>query len=143
VHYRGSDKRGEVEDLDKVNRSYFDVLDGLPSETRIFLLTDDAQAAERFRTQYGDRIVTTDAQRTSDDQGVHYLPSSDRRRLGTEVMVDTYVAMRCDRFIGNGGSNVSAFVATLKTWRDGDCILLLPSLLSFRLPALYIPPVQP
>jgi protein O-GlcNAc transferase len=141
VHYRGTDKHGELDNLDEVNRGYFDVLDGLPSEMRVFLLTEDAAAVERFRARYGNRIVTTDAQRTSGDTGVHYLPSSDRKSLGIEVMVDTYVALRCDRFIGNGASNVSAFVATLKTWREGDCILLAPSLLSFRAPAMFTPRV--
>jgi hypothetical protein len=69
--------------------------------------------------------------------GLHYLQDADRTRLGTEVMVDTYLALRCSCFIGNGMSNVSAIVAALKPWRNDECTLLVPSLLHRRNLYLY------
>ena len=55
-------------------------------------------------------------------------------------MVDTYLAMRCQSFIGNGLSNVSAFVAVLKPWGDYECTLLTPSLLRSRNPYIHTEP---
>jgi hypothetical protein len=132
VHYRGSDKKFEMSNLDKVNARYFEVLDGFDPKSRIFLLTEDARAAEKFRARFGDRIIASDCLRTDNDVGVHYLPTADRTRLGVEVMIDTYLAMRCSAFVGNGTSNVSAVVAALKAWPEGRCVLLTPSLLGKR-----------
>jgi hypothetical protein len=39
-------------------------------------------------------------------------------------MVDTYLATRCDRFIGLGYSNVSLYASYLKDWPAGSCTLL-------------------
>ena len=136
-HLRGSDKRLEMNELDSINQSYFGILDRFDPLSRIFLLTDDARWINAFRTRYGDRVVTTDCRRTDGDKGVHYLPSEDRTRLGTEVMVDTYLAMHCARFVGNGSSNVSAIAAALKPWRDGECTLVAPSLLHSRNSYIY------
>jgi hypothetical protein len=65
--------------------------------------------------------------RTDNDLGIHYTPSVDPVRLGIEVMRDTYLALRCARFIGNGQSNLSAMVAMLKRWDPGACVLVAPS----------------
>jgi hypothetical protein len=57
------------------------------------------------------------------------MDRTDRIALAKEVLIDSYVALRCRKFLGNGQSNVSAAVAALKPWNHGECVLLLPSLL--------------
>lgn len=95
---------------------------------RILLLTDDDHWFARVKSAFGGRVVTTGAQRTSTTTGLHLDPSADGARLGMEIMTDTYLALRADKFIGNGRSNVAAMIAHLQDWPPGDCILVRPSL---------------
>jgi protein O-GlcNAc transferase len=127
VHVRGSDKRLEIGDLDDLNRTYFVAIDRESPSWLILLLTDDTRCVSAFRARYADRIVVTDSIRTETDLGIHYHSFVDRVRLGGEVMRDTYLALRCEKFIGNGQSNVSAMAAMLKRWDPGACLLLAPS----------------
>jgi tetratricopeptide (TPR) repeat protein len=124
VHIRGSDKAIEDPDLDATNRTFHAALDGMDSSWPIFLMTDDAQCLARMKAAYGQRIIATDCQRTITTEGVHYLPGMDPVRLGREIMIDTYLALRADRFIGNGRSNVSAMIAVMKDWAPGACTLI-------------------
>jgi protein O-GlcNAc transferase len=127
VHVRGSDKKIEMADLDRINSLYFDVIDREDLSWQILLLTDDTRCVEMFQERYADRIVLTDSMRTDNDLGIHYYPFVDRVRLGIEVMRDTYLALRCAKFIGNGRSNLSAMAAMLKRWEPGTCTLVAPS----------------
>jgi hypothetical protein len=56
-------------------------------------------------------------------------PPADRVRLGTDVLQDVYLALRCQKFIGLGMPKPSCIISVLKNWCEGDCILLGPSLL--------------
>jgi hypothetical protein len=129
VHVRGLDKKFEAPDIDTINALYFDILDREEAFWRILLITDDAHWSESFRKRYGDRVILTDSQRETGDTGIHCsrTPSIDRTKLGFEVMRDTYLACRCDKFLGNGLSNLSAMVEVLKPWKRGACTLLAPS----------------
>ncbi len=127
VHVRGSDKRLEVENIGAAVTAYFAAVDRVDPSWKILLLTDDTRCAAAFLERYGARIALTDSLRTDGDLGIHYSPSADRVRLGVEVMRDTYLALRCEKFIGHGASNVSAMAAMLKNWDQGDCVLLAPS----------------
>lgn len=139
VHLRGSDKQTEMGTTAEINRRYLHLLEEtLEPMSRIFLLTDDARWLSVFKTAYGNRVIFTDCQRTGDDTGIHYSKSADAVRLGLEIMQDTYLATRADRFIGNGQSNVSAMIALLKEWSAADCILLSPSVLLERNLRLYV-----
>jgi hypothetical protein len=124
VHMRGSDKILEDENLHATNQAFLSGLASVNPTWRIFLLTDDEQLRTRIKTIYGDRIVTTDCQRTNTSTGVHYLPSVNREQAGLEVMTDVYLALRANQFIGNGRSNVSAMIAIMKEWKPGDCTLI-------------------
>jgi hypothetical protein len=139
AHVRGSDKRSELADLEQINSSYFEHIDEMAPDSnwRIFLLTDAQPTIAAFRARYGDRVVLTDAERTADQVGLHYKPGSQRSRRGVEVMVDTYVAARANRFIGNGASNVSCMVEHLKEWDPQDFRLLVPSIHHQRDPFLH------
>jgi protein O-GlcNAc transferase len=132
VHVRGSDKRGESKSLPQLNERYFESLRGSDVEEKILLLTEDTRLLSRFRQTFGARIIATECQRTSNDLALHRKKTRDGMRLGREVMIDSYLAARCSRFIGNGHSNVSAIIAVLKDWADGQCTLIAPSLLGRR-----------
>ena len=128
IHLRGSDKIFEDFSLEASNQACLSVLATFDPSWRIFLLTDDERLLSQVSSIYGDRVVATNCQRTATNTGVH-SPSSavDRSRIGMEIMIDTYLALRADRFIGNGQSNVSAMIALLKEWRPADCTLVRPS----------------
>jgi hypothetical protein len=95
-------------------------------------MTDDAQCLARMKTAYGPRIIATDCQRTDTDEGVHYLSTVDPVRAGREVMIDTYLALRADHFIGNARSNVSAMIAVMKDWPPDASTLIGRSMLTER-----------
>lgn len=119
VHARGSDKALEVSNLGELNKQYKTIIDRyLTSHNcqRIFLMTDDARILAYFKETYGNKIIATDCQRTSSAEGIHYQTVSDRWQLGTEVMVDAYLAAQAKAFVGNGFSNPSLFVRYLKDW---------------------------
>jgi len=106
------------------------VLAGLPG-AGVFLLTDLDHAVEAFRQRYGDRIVTLERLRLI--QPDEHLPevsdlgfdkSLDGYRLGLEVLVDAHLAARCERFVGDGASGVSAAITMLKPWGDDHVSLL-------------------
>jgi hypothetical protein len=132
VHVRGSDKADEYDDLAATNQAYLSALAAIDPSWRIFLLTDDDKCLGDIKSAFAGRVVATDCQRTRTGTGVHYLPSVLRVQAGLEVMIDTYLALRADRFIGNGQSNVSAMIALMKDWAPGDCTLIGPSQLAQR-----------
>lgn len=127
VHARGSDKIAEMGAiLNDVNMQYKDTIDRYLSDyncSRIFLMTDDSRILDSFLNIYGNKIITTDCQRTNSNKGIHYHAVPDRRRLGMEVLIDAYLAVRAKAFIGNGFSNPSLIVNCLKDWREEDVCL--------------------
>ncbi len=138
-HVRGTDKEIEDPELDKTNQSNLVALRTVDATWKIFLLTDDRNWVTRIRDAYGDRVITTDCLRAFGKTGLHYL-NLDRVRLGREVMQDVYIARSADKFFGNGRSNVAAFVALLKDWDAGDCILRVSSLLTKRNLFIHVVP---
>jgi len=121
---RGSDKIIEDQNLHDTNRAFLTALESVNPIWRIFFLTDDEQLHTRIKTIYGDRIITTNCQRTNTSTGVHYLPSVNRVQAGLEVMTDVYLALRANQFIGNGRSAVSAMIAIMKEWKRDDCTVI-------------------
>ena len=120
VHARGSDKALEM-NLPRIDQEYFPKVDALLEEhsnLRIFLLTDSEPYLRQFAQRYGGRLTYTPATRTSTNEGVHY-GKHPPRRVAEEVILDTYVAARCEFFVGNARSNVSAMIGYLKRWAPG------------------------
>jgi hypothetical protein len=132
LHMRGSDKAIEDPELDATNAALLRALDTSDPSLPIFLMTDDAQRLARMKSAYGRRIAATGCQRTATDEGVHYLPTVDPVSAGREILIDTAIALRAERFIGNGRSNVSAMIAVMKAWAPGTCCLAGRSLLTER-----------
>jgi hypothetical protein len=120
--------------------SYFPQLDiwlAINPAAKLFVLTDSEGAIAAFGERYGHtRVVTLDRARIPIDQDgyagrdlprtsdVGFDTSIDGYRLGLEVLIDAYLAARCDRFIGDGASSVSCAVLNLKRWRDEDTFLI-------------------
>jgi hypothetical protein len=127
AHVRGSDKVEEVSGLQSVLRGYDEPLAQFlraQPGARLFLLTDDERIRAHYAQRYGERMLCTPSVRVSSNIGIHYRGDRDPVRAGIEVMVDAYLAARCDRFIGLGYSNVSLYVSYMKDWPAGSCTLL-------------------
>jgi len=128
VHIRSSDKIVEVRHLHELNGRYTreieKVLQANPG-MRIFLMTDCIEILEEYKRRYGDILIHTDCRRVPiNGQGVHFQEYRDNKLKGLEIIRDTWLAARCDFFIGNGYSNVSAAISELKNWKS-DRIKLL------------------
>jgi len=132
VHMRGSDKALEDGGLSTAQQSVFSEIEHLDAAYGVFLQTDDEALLASVRERFGDRFVSTDSQRSKTAQGIHYAPTLDRVKAGVEVVVDTFLALRGDRFVGNGRSNVSAMIAVMKDWLPGHCRLIGSNLLLER-----------
>jgi protein O-GlcNAc transferase len=135
VHIRGSDKFTEDQNLTLLNQLYgaaiSKVLENCP-DARIFLMTDTEQIATEYQAVYGERLIIPPCFRTSSAVGVHFQKTADHRQLVTEVIRDVLLAVRCNQFIGNGLSNVSAAVAYMKEWPHDSCRLLGAKTITMR-----------
>jgi hypothetical protein len=111
VHCRGSDKITEhalvtPEDY----RRQVDRI--LGKEDRVFLATDSVAALKKFQGWYGDRLIFTDCERSSNAQGVHFT-AIDREKAGCDFLVDAYLLSKCAVHFGNEGSHVSYLVQAM------------------------------
>lgn len=132
AHMRGTDKILEDAHVQATQDSCMAELAALDPAWRIFVLTDDAPIAARLKALYGERLVLADCQRSGSQLGVHFQPSLDRFKAGFEVVMDTFLGMRADRFIGNGRSNISTIIAAVKGWQPGQCTLFGSNMLAER-----------
>lgn len=129
VHVRGSDKIRERPHLHQLNASYTPEIENYMNNNptaSIFLLTDSEAILASYKNKYGDRIINTDSIRTLDDRfSVHYdLNQYSKRQKGIDVLKDTYLALKCDHFIGAIYSNVSLAIFRLKNWPEGSITLI-------------------
>lgn len=132
LHMRGSDKANEDANLEATHARLVAALETVDPSWPILLLTDDAQCLARMRERHGARLIATDCQRTATQEGVHYLAETDRVQAGREVLIDALLALKAQRFIGNGRSNVSAMIALMKDWPADACTLIGHSMLLER-----------
>jgi len=129
VHIRGGDKVKEVENLSHLNKKYHQTIQTFVSRygiKKILLLTDCQEILDDFKKRYGKMVVYTDCKRgqiNDTENAPHLTGYSERRRKGIEIIKDTYLAAKCDFFIGNGYSNVSYTVKRLRDWPDSNMVL--------------------
>ena len=101
----------------------------------IFLLTDSKQIVKEYRGQYGfnDVLIVSDSRKKSFQGPVRQCNTNypNRRAKGSElvkdtmdILKDTYLALQCDFFIGNGYSSLSNAVMRLKDWPETNIKLL-------------------
>ncbi|HEY9613465.1 FkbM family methyltransferase [Allocoleopsis sp.] len=127
VHVRGSDKSKESRKIAQINQQYHAVIESYLErrpDTLIFLLTDETSVLEEYKQKYGEKLRYTNAVRTSTGVGIHYQKHASPKQVGIEIIKDTYLAAKCDYFIGNGLSNVSTTILHLKEWGDNQYTLL-------------------
>ena len=131
VHFRtqSSIKALEAADRDSVSiEAYFPVidrhLDANPGGG-IFAITDFAPAYAALKERYGVRVTSRSVARLTavDQLSLEWQTHIDGRRLAIEVIFDTYLAARCDAFLGDGASGVSNAVCRLKAWPEGTVTL--------------------
>ncbi len=124
VHIRGGDKVREVENLARLNKRYYIEINRYIRKygiKKILLLTDCEDIIKEFQRRYGDMLVFTDCRRgqlNDTNNAAHLQNYHNKRRKGIEIIKDTYLAAKCDFFIGNGYSNVSYTVKRLKDWPE-------------------------
>lgn len=129
VHIRGGDKVREVENLGRLNKRYYKEINRYIRRygiRKILLLTDCKDIIKKFQQLYGPMLVFTDCRRSelNDTQNAAHLQSyREKRRKGIEIIKDTYLASKCDFFIGNGYSNVSYAVRRIRDWPEDHMIL--------------------
>ena len=142
AHLRGSDKMREDQNARAAIEAILSQIAKTDPSWRVLLLTDDERCLAMAQSAFPGRIIATHCQRSREDEGLHYLPTTDRVQAGREILVDSYLALRAERFIGNGLSNVSAMIGVLKAWPPGACTLLGPRILEDRSLRLYQMPIR-
>lgn len=133
VHVRGGDRTESFKKLSENNIIYFKAIDDylmVHPESFIFICTDSAYVLTEFHQKYQKNLIFTDFHRSVDKTGIHFNVSIDKERLAIETIVDVYLALKCDYFIGCE-SNVSGTIKKLKNW--GQKCIILPYLPSRRL----------
>lgn len=128
VHIRGSDKVVEVEYLNELNKRYPAEINrvlALYPKARVFLMTDCKDILEQYKEMYPGSIINTECKRVlTEGPGSHFQEYEDKARKGFEIIKDTWLAAKCDYFIGNGYSNVSLAISELKDWDTNSLKLL-------------------
>ncbi len=128
VHIRSSDKAVEVRNLQELNDRYPLEINRFIRENpsiRIFLMTDCIEILEEYKKIYGEILFHTDCKRVPQNgPGVHFQEYPDNMIKGFEIILDTWLAAKCDFFIGNGYSNVSLAISELKDWQKHQIKLL-------------------
>lgn len=101
----------------------------------LFLITDSHQLAKEFKKLYGiyDTLILSDSKKSFFKGRVHPNRSNypNQRHKDMElvqdtydILKDTYLALQCDYFIGNGYSSLSNTVLRMKDWPETNIKLL-------------------
>lgn len=92
---------------------------------KIFLVTDSEDILEEYRKKYGAMITATECPRIDDEKNIHWLDNPMvKRRQGIDILKDTYIAAKCEFFIGNDFSSLSQSIVNLKDWPKSNVRLL-------------------
>ncbi|HEY5583465.1 MAG TPA: O-fucosyltransferase family protein [Ruminiclostridium sp.] len=92
---------------------------------KIFLLTDCEETIKEYQKKYGDMLIFTTCKRMKEGDAVSQMENPMiKRSRGIEVIKDTYIASKCEFFIGNDYSNLSHAVTRIKDWTDKSVKLL-------------------
>lgn len=132
VHFRAQSVSKDVESLERSRLDidhYIPVIDAFMRDHpagSIFLLTDLERCAAAMSNRYGSRLRILPATRLADESEIEV-----RVKLGVnlqdaarDVILDVYLAARCDAFLGDGASGVSCAVGAMKEWEPTSFLLL-------------------
>jgi hypothetical protein len=109
--------------LNDLNDKYFGEIDKYlqaNSQAHIFLMTANQRVLDRYLQRYGDVLIYTDCKRGD----LHTTIFENYPRIGIEIIKDTYLASKCNQFIGSKYSNVAWTIRRLKEWDEGTFKLL-------------------
>jgi|HubBroStandDraft_6_1064221.scaffolds.fasta_scaffold124480_2 hypothetical protein len=125
IHLRGSSKVVENINIHRENDAALPLaaqwLAG-DAQRKVFLISDSEAYHRKWSDIFGASLVTQSCRRTDSEQISNFLlPDTDGWSNGLEILIDTYCAAKCERFIGNSSSNVSNFVAAIGEF-SGDAI---------------------
>ncbi len=127
VHARGSDKDEGYRAMTSIPMRTLEYvkkrLAAMPQKTKLFLMTDDEALLKKYQLEFGQRLVTTNSQRSSSTTGVHYDPNSDKRSAGQEMLIDMLIAAKATCFIGLGLSNPSQLICYFGNFSKENYIL--------------------
>lgn len=131
IHARGGDRTETIMKLRQNNEEYFraiEIINSVAPDSYLFLLTDSTFILDEFKKVFGERLMYTDCNRAEGSWGVHLSGIGDKERLALETIMDVYLAVKCDYFIGCN-SNVSSMIMRLKSWEKDKALILnhLPS----------------
>lgn len=124
VHYRHKSEGKMTEAGGNVFflENYFDDLDALlrrEPEANIYLCTDNEEATQEFRKRYGAKIICREVERVRKGESEEiFFTGENFYQQARDVILDVYIAGRCDYFIGDGTSNVSCAICHIKEWGD-------------------------
>ena len=127
VHARGSDKDEGYRAMTSIPGQTLELakkrLSEMPKKSKLFLMTDDESLLSVYRQTFGERLITTDSQRSNSEMGVHYNPNSNKRSAGREMLVDMLIAARSTCFIGLGLSNPSQLICYMADFEPENYVL--------------------
>ena len=127
VHARGSDKDEGYRAMTSIPKQTLEFakqrIQTMSEKTKLFLMTDDESLLLAYKKTFGDRLVTTDSQRSNSEIGVHYDSNSNKRLAGQEMLVDMLIAAKSECFIGLGLSNPSQLIHYLADFEPENYIL--------------------
>ena len=126
VHVRGTDKILETPNLPamlQLTHQRLATLLAADPALRIFLLTDSVQLLRHFNEHYPGRLLATNATRRDDTRGVHTV-GDDGAKLGSEILLESLVALKCDYFVGSMETNVALAISSMKDWAPDQIFLL-------------------
>lgn len=133
VHYRNQAQikideslDGRALDVDAYVRE-IDAFLASQSDGSVFLLCDYRPALDALSRRYGERLFSfTDFARVDREEEIEATFNNEFEgyRLATEVILDAYVAAKCDWFLGDGASGVTCGILNLKRW-PADRVRLL------------------
>ena len=97
---------------------YIDLVLKKNPQMEIFLLTDSHEIVLFFKSRYGKKILTPK------DQDTQFLITLGQtpiivKKAGDEKVIASYLATKCDIFLGRKDSNLSLAIYSLKNWAPG------------------------
>jgi hypothetical protein len=87
-------------------------------EIGIFLLTDSDEVVRSFKSRYVGKILTPNEQNTQSVIPAGQVPMI-WKDAGNATVIASYLATKCDIFLGNKESNMSLAIYSLKNWAPG------------------------
>lgn len=111
IHCRGTDHPNN-----KNISEYLDSIEKVLQEYDIlFAMSDEQRKIDIIQERFGDKIVTYNTFRSIDNTPLHVLPQHkyNKRLLGEEVLIESYLLARVDVLLLYTGSNVNFYSRAL------------------------------